>query len=429
MKNAKPGLTNSTVAFILITAFLNLAGVGILVPVLPSVVTHYVPADKVDFWVAMLSLSYSFCQFIAVPTLGAMSDRFGRRLILLVSLFGSAAGYLIFGLGGALWVLFTGRIIDGLTGGNIGTIFAYAADITEPKDRTRFFGQLGAMSGFGFVIGPALGGLIYRLPGSSNSAPLYFAAAVTFLNTAWGFFAMPESLTPERRASSLRFAQMNPFTQLMGVFKLKQLRLLLVGIFLWTFAFALLQANLSALTQTHLGWTPDATGLIFFTVGLIGIIVQGAIIPRAVPRYGEIRLTMVGLISQAVGFALLTILAVTLWAPLVFISILFTAVGNGLITPTLTSLLSQNVGPREQGRVQGGNQSVQALGRVAGPVWVSVLLGTNDSLLPIPYLTGAIAFVVALLVVRAAAPILTAHREQLAAEKPVAAPLRPDIAH
>ncbi len=415
MLKVKARFSNSTILFILVTAFLNLAGIGILAPILPAVVTQYVPADKVDFWVAMMLLSYSFCQFIAVPTLGAMSDRYGRRLILLVSLLGSAIGYLIFGLGGALWVLFAGRIIDGLTGGNIGTIFAYAADITEPQSRTKFFGQVGAMAGFGFVIGPALGGLIYRLSGGSNSAPLFFAAAVTFLNTLWGYFAMPESLTPERRAISLRLAQMNPLTQLGGVFKLKQLRLLLVGAFLWTFAFALLQSNLSSLTQTHLGWTPDITSLIFFVVGAIGIIVQGLIIPRAVPRYGEIRLTLVGLGSQAIGFTLLTLLAATLWSPLVFISILFTAFGNGLITPTITSLLSQNAGPREQGRVQGGSQSVQALARVVGPVWVSIVLGVNDNLLPVPYLTGAIAFVAAIFAIKAAIPVLKAHREQVAA--------------
>src|SRR5438874_10359184 len=131
------------------------------------------------------------------------------------------------------------------------------------------------MAGFGFVIGPALGGLIYRVSGGSSSAPLYFAAVFTFANTLWGYFVMPESLTPERRATSLRLAHMNPLTQLTNVFKLKQLRLLLIGAFLWTFAFALLQSNLSALTQTHLGWTPDATSVIFFVAGAIGIIVQG----------------------------------------------------------------------------------------------------------------------------------------------------------
>src|SRR5258708_3106541 len=154
---------SGTVFFILFTAFLNLAGVGILNPIVPFIVGKYVARADGAFVVSLLFTSYSLCQFLAVPTLGALSDRFGRRPVMLISLLGSAAGYLIFGLGGALWVLFLGRIIDGLTGGNIATIYAYGADITEPKDRTHFFGLLGAAAGMGFVMGPALAALLYKL--------------------------------------------------------------------------------------------------------------------------------------------------------------------------------------------------------------------------------------------------------------------------
>ncbi len=405
-----------TIAFILITAFLNLAGIGLVAPVLPAVTAQYVPKENVDFVVATLLTAYSLCQFIAVPTLGAMSDRYGRRVILLVSLLGSAAGYFIFGVGGALWVLFLGRIVDGLTGGNIAAIFAYAADITEPKNRTQFFGQLGAVSGMGFVVGPAIGGVIYKLSGGSNAAPLFFAAAVTILNTLWGYFVMPESLTPDKRATNIPFARLNPFSQLMDVFKLKQLRLLLMGAFLWTFAFSILQSNLGSLTQTHLGWTPDATSLIFFTVGIIGIIVQGLIIPRVLPIYGEIKLTLVGLVSLTIGFTILALMAATLIPALVFVGIFFTAIGNGLVTPTITGLLSQSVGPREQGRVQGGSQSIQALARVFGPVWVSAVLGFNNRLLPVPYITSAVGLVVGIVTVLAAVPVLQAYKDQQAAK-------------
>src|SRR5258707_6874907 len=189
------------VFFILFTALLTLAGVGILTPIVPFIVGKYVARADGAFVVSLLFTSYSLCQFLAVPTLGALSDRFGRRPVLLISLLGSAAGYLIFGLGGALWVLFLGRIIDGLTGGNIATIYAYGADITEPKDRTHFFGLLGAAAGMGFVMGPALGGLLYKLT-NSFEAPLYFAAALTLANTVWGFFAMPVSPKPDKRGQS-----------------------------------------------------------------------------------------------------------------------------------------------------------------------------------------------------------------------------------
>ncbi len=415
--------SRNTIAFILLTAFFNLAGVGLIVPIVPSLVSHYVPAQRIDFTVAILLTSYSLCQFIAVPTLGALSDRFGRRLILLVSLLGSAVGYFILGIGGALWMLFLGRIIDGLTGGNIAAIYAYAADITEPKARTKFFGQLGASAGFGFVIGPAIGGLIYRLTGGIDAAPLYFAGFMTLANVVWGYFAMPESLTPEHRAEYIPLARLNPLTQLVHVFRFPQLRLLLLGVFLWTGAFAVLQSNLSSLTETHMGWSPDGTSLIFFFVGSIGILVQGVLIPRLLPRYGEIKLTITGLVSLAIGFAFLTMLAVTLLPALVFVAILFTAIGNGLVTPTITGLLSQSVGPREQGRVQGGSQSVQALARVIGPAAVSVILGINDQLLPVPYLSAAIALLLALGTVIAAVPILKAHREQMAS----AVPMNPTI--
>lgn len=401
---------SGTVAFILITAFLNLAGVGLLNPVLPAIVSQYVPKQSVDATVAGLLISFSLCQFIAVPTLGALSDRFGRRGILLVSLLGSALGYFIFGLGGALWVLSLGRITDGITGGNLATIYAYGADITQPHERTQFFGKLGAAAGFGFVIGPALGGLIYKVTGGSTTAPLYFAALVTVANTVWGYFAMPESLPPEKRAEKIPLARLNPLSQLFSVFQLAQLRILLIGIFLWTFAFAILQSNLSSLVETHLGWTPDAASAIFFVVGSIGIIVQGWVIPRALPRYGELRLTISGLTSLTIGFVFVTLLAVTLIPALVFVSIIFIASGNGLVVPTITGLLSQSAGANNQGRVQGGGQSIQALARVVAPVWVGVVLGINDKLLPVPYIGGLIALIGAILAVIAAIPILRAHQ-------------------
>ncbi|MBZ0286615.1 MAG: MFS transporter, partial [Anaerolineae bacterium] len=267
-------VTRFTRWFILITGFLNLTGIGIINPVVPFIASSYVDRKDGALVVALLFTTYSLCQFLAVPTLGALSDRFGRRPVLLVSLLGSAVGYFLFGIGGALWMLFLGRIIDGLTGGNLATIYAYAADITEPDERTQFFGQIGAFAGLGFVVGPALGGLVYTLTGNI-SAPLYFAAVVTLANTLWGFFVMPESLAPEGRATEIPLARLNPLTQLMNVLRLPQLRLLLVGIFLWALAFAMLQSNLSYLTEDRLGWTPEGTSSIFFVVGLVGILTQG----------------------------------------------------------------------------------------------------------------------------------------------------------
>ena len=151
---------NRSLTFIVVTMFLNFLGFSIIIPILPFLVEQYAPNIKdIALNVGLIMAAYAFCQFIAAPGLGALSDKFGRRPILLVSLFGSIIGYLVMAIGGALWVLFLGRIIDGLTGGNISTVFAYIADITKPQERGKYYGLLGAAGGFGFMIGPAVGGL------------------------------------------------------------------------------------------------------------------------------------------------------------------------------------------------------------------------------------------------------------------------------
>jgi MFS transporter, DHA1 family, tetracycline resistance protein len=398
-----------TIWFILITAFLNLAGIGVINPVVPFITSAYVEKKDAAFAVALLFTTYSLCQFIAVPTLGALSDRFGRRPVLLVSLLGSAVGYFLFGLGGALWVLLLGRVVDGLTGGNIATIYAYAADITEPKKRTEFFGMVGASAGMGFVIGPAMGGVIYKLTGNIAS-PLYLSAVLTLANVIWGYFVMPESLTPNRRDTAISLVRLNPFSQLLDVFRLPQLRLLLLGIFMWTLSFAMLQSNLSYLTEDRLGWSPDGTSMIFFVVGLVGIVTQGVLVRRLVPRLGEARIALVGFASQATGFIIISIVTVNGSVPLLFIAVAFVALGNGLITPSVNSMASAAVSVKEQGRVQGGNQSVQALGRVLGPLWGGWSYGSLGQ--AVPYLTGAAGLALGALTVFAAVPLLRARKSQ-----------------
>jgi DHA1 family tetracycline resistance protein-like MFS transporter len=407
MASSKREASRFTIWFILITSFLNLAGIGIINPVVPFIASSYVSRADGALVVALLFTSFSLCQFLAVPTLGALSDRYGRRPVMLISLLGSAVGYLLFGLGGALWVLFLGRIIDGVTGGNLATIYAYAADITEPDDRTRFFGTVGASAGLGFVVGPAMGGIVYRLTGEVTS-PLYLAAVVVLLNTLWGYFAMPESLAPEQRATEITIARLNPFTQLVDVFRIVHLRLLLLGIFLWTLDFAMLQSNLSYLTEDRLGWTPDGTSAIFFVVGLVGIITQGLLVRRLLPILGETRMALAGFGSQAAGFVLIAIVTATGFAPLVFASVAFVALGNGLIVPSVTGLASQAVSTKEQGRVQGGNQSVQALGRVLGPLWGGWTYAHIGA--AVPYVTGAIGLVLGALAVFGAGRALARHK-------------------
>ena len=196
MPESQPRSSNGSLLLIFVIAFLNTASATIVMPVTPFIAQRFVhnPA-ALGLWVGVLASSYSLCALLAAPALGALSDRVGRKPVLLACLIGSAIGFVIFGIGGALWVLLLGRVIDGLTGGNISTIFAYLADVTPPAERAKRFGLAGAITGVGFMIGPAIGGLLAQF---GLSAPVYVAAGITLLTAAIIAFALPESLDIER---------------------------------------------------------------------------------------------------------------------------------------------------------------------------------------------------------------------------------------
>lgn len=375
-----------TVLFILGTAFLNLAGVGIIAPVLPFITADYTHPQDTAFVGSMLYTSYALFQFLATPTLGALSDRFGRRPVLLISLFGSAIGYFIFGIGGSLLMLFAGRIIDGVTGGNIATIYAYAADITEPQQRTRFFGMLGAAAALGFVFGPVLGFITLSLTGLESS-PLYAAGTLTLINVAWGYFAMPESLAPERRETSIDLASLNPLRQLVAVFSMPSVRLMLIATFLWAVSFAAMQSNLSFFAEAEYHWDATQTNVIFLLIGFVVVLTQGFGVPRLLPVLGEERMTLLGLGGITTGFLLIALSPALGGQWLMLFAVIPAAFGNGLIVPSLTALMSASVSVREQGRIQGGNQAVQALARAIGPLVAGAAFTSITH--SAPYLIGA----------------------------------------
>ena len=398
-------IDRKSLIFILITAFLNLGGIGLLAPVIKFLVERYVSdPGQIAIATGLLFTSYSFFQFLAVPTLGALSDRYGRRPIMLMSLLGSAVGYLIFGIGGALWVLFLGRIIDGVTGGNIGTIHAYIADLTEPNERTRYYGLIGAAGGLGFVAGPAIGGALAAIGGTA--APVFFAAVVSFLNVVWGYFAMPESLRPEQRMDKISLIKLNPFWQLRDVFRIPQLRWLLLATFLWMTPFAMLQSNLAVLGSDWLGSREQDIALVFTIIGLIIVIVQGGLIRPLLRMFSESRLTLAGMILFAIGFCFYALIPSTRSNGTLLAAVIVLPFGNALITPTIASLTSQAVGPREQGRVQGGSQSVQAFARVIGPTiggYAYAEIGASS-----PYIASVLFMIVACACVLMAVPHLRA---------------------
>ncbi len=381
--------SRSALTLIFATIFLDLLGVGILVPVIPFLVRRF---ESDALTVGMLALSFSAAQFLASPILGVLSDRYGRRPILLLSLLGSAFGYFLFGWAGALWMMFLGRIIDGFTGGNISAAQAYIADISPPEDRAKNFGLVGAAFGLGFIIGPALGGLLAKI---SLAAPAYGSGVLALVTMAFGYFLLPESLRPEhRRAQPLMPSDLNPLTHFIKALQRSDLWPILLAFFAINFAFSGLQTNFAVYTADKLGMGPEANAAVFAYIGFIAVIMQAVIVRKLSRRFADRNLAAVGIAIMVCGFG------ATAWAHDLFtlyVACTLTPIGSGLTTPTLTSLLSKLVTAREQGWALGASQSAASLARIAGPVWAGVVYDRISQ--GAPYWTGAIWMVLALAVV------------------------------
>lgn len=382
--------------FIFIAVFIDLLGVGILIPIAPFIVRQF---NTDALAVALLSASYSLFQFAAAPFLGWLSDRYGRRPVLLLSLLGTAIGYFIFGMAGALWVLFLSRVIDGITGGNISIAQAYIADVTPPEERSKAFGLIGAAFGLGFIIGPALGGLLSNI---SLAAPAYFAGGLALANVILGYFILPESLPPERRTREpLTFARINPAGAVWNALKRPNLSALLLALFGFNFAFSGLQNNFSLFTLERFDWGPNQNAVLFSFVGVVGVVMQAVIVRRLVPRFGDRRLAIFGLGMQVVTYLLIAF-APQAWMLFPVLGAL--SMGNGLTTPTLTGMVSGQVSQQEQGSILGVTQSLGALTRVFGPLWAGLVFDTIGA--GAPYWTGAIFIAVALALVVGSRAIL-----------------------
>ena len=377
-------LTDRT-AILAVTVFLNVSGFTIINPVVPLLVGSYVPESQLALTVGVIVSVYAACAFLAAPLLGALSDRYGRRPVLLLSLFGSAVGYVVFGIGGALWVLFAGGIIDGLTAGNLSAIYASVADMTAPAERGRVYGLLGAAGGVGFMFGPVVGGLLGEF---SPSAPLFAAAVLSLLNMVWVQLALGETLPPERRAKDLRWHQLNVISQFSGIFSDRTLRIAFAASFLFYFAATMMQSNISVLLIEVLRFGSLGIGMTLFVVGVMDILAQGVLTHRLLPRFGEYRLARVGLMINAAGFLLI---GAIVWLPSVWLliaAIVVFTLGDGLFMPAMNGIVA-NVAPDEmQGRVQGAYQGQQAIARIFGPLLAAALalnLGSGA-----PYWTGAL---------------------------------------
>lgn len=355
-----------TLLFGLIAVFLCGMGFSIIMPVVPFLVAPYVNnSSEQALMVTLLTSVYALCVFFAAPGLGALSDRFGRRPVLLLCFIGSAIGYFIFGLGGALWVLFLGRIIEGITGGSISTLFAFFADITPQENRTKYFGWVSAAAGAGAALGPAFGGFIAHF---GYAMPFFFGAAITLLNFLFGYFYMPESLKKEHRLKSIPLMRLNPFSQLLNILTIKNLgRLLISGFFIWV-PNGSLQAVMSQFTIDSFSWKPVLIGMMFSIMGIQDILSQAFIMPKLLLKLTDKQIAIFGMIAEIIGYTLIAASSIFAFAPLLIIGMFIFGFGDSIFGPSFNGMVSKSASASEQGRIQGGSQAIQSLARIIGPI-------------------------------------------------------------
>jgi len=362
-------MKRSPLLVIFVTIFIDLVGFGIVIPVLPFYAegTQY---GATPSQVGLLFASYSVMQLVFAPILGRLSDKYGRRPILLASLLGTALGFLILGFATTLWMLFVGRIIDGISGGNISTAQAYIADVTTKEDRAKGMGLIGAAFGLGFVFGPAIGGVLSRW---GIHVPFLFAGGLALGNAVLLYFTLPETVTPDHPAR-VSAASGRGWGQVIASLRNRRLGFVLTIYFLSIVAFSIMTATFSLFLMFRLGYDAFHNGWIFAFVGVISAIIQGGMIGRLVKKFGEPWLLILG------GFlftaSLFAIPFVTPASGVIGILTLgaVTAIGQALTAPSLSSLASKSASAGEQGVVLGVTQSVASLARAVGPTLAAALI-------------------------------------------------------
>ncbi len=367
-------MKRSPLLVIFITIFIDLIGFGIVIPVLP----FYVESDRFNATprsVGLLFASYSVMQLIFSPILGKLSDKYGRRPVLLLSLIGTGSGFLIMGFATTLWMLFAGRILDGITGGNISTAQAYIADITTPEERAKGMGIVGAAFGLGFIFGPPIGGIMSRW---GIAVPFLFAAALAFGNATLLYFTLPETVTADHPARSR--SPESRWALMQRSLKHTRLAFVLLIYFLFVVAFSIMTTTFALYSMYRFGYDAQHNGYLFLFIGTIAAIVQGVFIGKIVKRFGELPMVVAGALIFTISLFAVPFVgpqAGGLMALLLIIGLL--SIGNSLATPALTSLTSRSVSRSEQGSILGVTQSAASLARIVGPLLSAFLIYSATS--------------------------------------------------
>ena len=358
-------MNNKSLFSIIVVVFIDLLGFSLILPLLPYYAETF---QASEFVTGLLVASYAAAQLIGAPVLGRLSDRFGRRPLLLASVFGTFVGFLLLGFANTLWMLFAARVIDGFTGGNLSIAQAYITDVTDAKDRSKGLGLIGAAFGLGFIIGPVTGGLLSQF---GYAVPAFAAAAMSFANLALIYFWLPESLTAEKRASATDKKPAFSLSALLTALQRPFTGSLLVTRFFFGLAFAIFQTIFSLYALTKFNLTATETGYVLTYVGLLSVITQGFLVGRITAKFREdilivacVALMAVSLIGWALApsvFALLVILTPT-------------ALSGGILNTLLSSTLTKAVSPQEVGGILGLSASVESATRIFAPVIGGALL-------------------------------------------------------
>lgn len=387
MKNRR----DAALGFIFVTILIDVIGFGIIIPVMPELIRTMIngsisEAAQYGGW---LLFAYAIMQFLCSPLIGRLSDQYGRRPVLLISLFGFGIDYLLLVFAPNITWLFIGRLIAGITGASFTTATAYIADISTPEKRAQNFGMMGAAFGLGFIIGPALGGLF---AGMGVRAPFIAAAVLTFINWLYGFFVLPESLKPENRRN-FEWSGANPIGSLVNLRKYPAVAALVISFFLIYVASHAVQSSWSFYNIQKFGWTEAQVGYSLAAVGIMVSFVQGFLIRKAIPALGQTRSVLVGLVLYSAGMVLFAF-ASQGWMMYAFIAVYCL---GGISGPALQGYISSHVPANAQGELQGALTSLISVTSIIGPLLMNNLFAwftrpTGFQFPGAPFIAGAIFF-------------------------------------
>jgi len=349
--------------------FIDLVGFGLIIPLLPFYAEHFQASPMA---VGLVMAVYSLTQFIAAPLWGRASDRIGRRPVLLITLAGGAGSYVLLGLADSLWLLITARALGGFMAGNISAAFAYVADITTPENRAKGMGTVGAAFGLGFIAGPAIGGILAG-PDPLNAdfqTPSFVAAGLSLTALVMAFVLLKESLPDDVREKLAGTPPKKRHEQFKEALAKPNVGMLIGLSFLATFVFAGMETTFAMWSERRFNWGPQQNGYLFAFIGLLVALVQGGLVGRLARRFGEANLIVQGAVALAIGMLLIPF---SDGLAMLLVAMTIVAYGFGVITPSMNSMISLQIGPGEQGGVMGVTRSATTLARVVGPAWAGTL--------------------------------------------------------